>query len=180
MFDLEDYRSNVGQMFAQNSPVIITNRDRAHASILVETLVSVAQERILILCQNLCEKVYDSEAIVDEFKKALKRNVAIHILIQEKPKAQLLVILNDIFKAVGGTFNFRICEEGSDCINLPFNFMVVDGKSFRFEDDREACTASASANQPMLGVRMEEIFWHAWNNAGSKEPLLFADPELGI
>lgn len=144
---LGDYEAHVEKMFDRDMPTIISNKDTAHAAVLVSTLFRRAKKTVDVFCRNLQSKFYDSPAILREVVSAADRGVKIRIVSQSKPEADcLLKELRDVQRCKN--VEVRICAKSHWLAGAPVNFIVMDDKAFRLETDRENHVAWACANDP--------------------------------
>jgi sugar-specific transcriptional regulator TrmB len=158
---LVDYRANVEALFAKDSPLIIENKDRDHAAILISTLFNKAQQNVYVLSQRLEPEFYARKEIQDAMLAALGRGVTVKIVTQEQPETGDLISKLKA-KAPDRVF-FKVADASDPEAHVDFNFAVVDEKSFRFETNRDACEAFASANNPTVAKRILDSCQHVFS-----------------
>ena len=154
---LKDYRASVERYFETGSSVIITNKDRSHAGILIATMFTMAKDRMVVFCQNLAADIYDTEEVQSAVMSAVERGVKVDILVQDSPQATRLV---EALKphVVNGRVRLFACIPGDTCSQAQVNFTVMDGKGFRLEANRAVFSAHACANNPQLAKGMLTLF----------------------
>lgn len=143
---LDDYRANVAALFADDSPLIIENKDRDHAAILISTLFNKAQKSAYVLSRKLESQFYARQEIQAAILGAIDRGVIVKIVTQEEPETTDL--LRKLKAKAPEKVFFKVAHPDSPEASVEFNFAIVDEKSFRFETNRDACEAFASANNP--------------------------------
>jgi hypothetical protein len=160
--DLVSYRKLVEQMFDEQSIELISNKDTTHAQIIIETMASRAKKSLDFLSLKLCEKLYDSPEVSSKIMAASMRGVKVRMLSQEEMEAK---VLKDFSLIVGGgsAIQFRKAIKDSFVNEAPYNFVVMDGKAFRFEEDKSSHSATASANNPDLCRQMLDMFERMWD-----------------
>lgn len=151
---MTDYRSHVERMFDEGSSIVFTNKDRDHAAVLISTLFTKAKKEVVVLCRNLDGEFYKRACIEDAMQKAAARNVSIKIKVQEQPDS------SDVVEKLQATKNVEISilDPKSDEASAPMNFIVMDGKAFRLERDRNTSSALACANDPDLSGSLMTFF----------------------
>jgi hypothetical protein len=156
----DDYRTHVADLFSTNSEMLVSNSEPAHASVLLEMLLKHSKKSVSIFCRNLRSEIYDAEGVVAELIiAALNRKVPIHVVTQETPEdGHFLAVLSFLSTRGDCDIRLKVCDVDSPAAQAESNFVVVDGKSYRFEKDREHVNALACANGPVLAVKMETKF----------------------
>lgn len=163
--ELEKYRRYIEQMFDEGSDALISNSCAAHAGIVIETLLTRAKTEVNLLCRDLDNLIYDELSMIGCFIDTISRGVSIRILIQNNPKADLLIqhlskrIPDENKKFV----QLRVCGSAARHKSEGFNFIVSDKRAFRFEDDLDNHVAKASANSPELAIKLTRFFDQLWN-----------------
>lgn len=158
--EFEKYRYHVEQMFDEQSDAVIENTCTNHARVLIETLVSRSKEQLLLFCENLKKEFYEDPKIMGEMVTAMRRGVEIRILTQHHPEAVSLVerLQAASGKVENGTFSIMVCDADSSGAKADMNFVVMDRKAFRFEEDRVNHSAVASANRKELALKLSKVF----------------------
>lgn len=170
---IDSYRKHVEQLFDSGSPDLVMNGSAAHAQILIETLITRAKEKIVFFCECLKEEIYDKEVIIQKLLEAGKRGVEVKILAQKEPETNLLRKKVVEFFPSNSPFEFRTCLPDSVGRNAPMNFIVMDEKAFRFEQELDTHKAFASANNCELAKQMLSRFDGFWRVA---VPMAMPDP----
>jgi len=162
--ELSDYREHVEQLFEADSSAIVSNSCTEHAEVVIETLISHSKTSLLFFCERLKKELYQKSSVVAKLIEASKRGVAVRILTQHQPETDLAEV---IFPHLGDTtkFEIRVCPKESEGASADMNFIVMDSKAFRYENDREKHQAFACANSQELAGKMTTLFLKLWSNA---------------
>lgn len=155
---LDNYKAHVERFFEEASPLVISNKDRDHAAVIVSALFKTATGEVCLFCHNLSQDFYSRGDVVATAVDAVARGVSVRILTQEEPEA--IGFVTQLFKAAAGanSVQLRVCKPEADSCRLPYNFAVVDGKAFRIEVDRSDAKALACANDTKLAGQMLHQF----------------------
>lgn len=174
--DLLGYQKQIEALFDTDSDLIVTNRDRDHAAVIVSTLFTRAKKSVILFCKNLDGDFYNRRPIRCAIVEAVKNGVNVEILVQEVPEAnELLADLDSLSTRT----NLRIgkCKPGISGAETEINFAVMDGKAFRLENDRNLHTALACAKNSELAEKLIQLFRVFCNDAQTIEPFIL--PQTG-
>jgi hypothetical protein len=159
-FDMNyfDYVASVAEG-PQPSEVIL-NRSADHAAIILERLFLVAKDRVRILCHALSGDVYGTERV----------RAAVIKYLSQRPEGilQILVETQDamsdnlfIEAMLGAKLIDRITISvvpSTVLSRYKFNFAIVDGASYRFEDDRSERRAVVKFGDVGFGSTLDRVF----------------------
>lgn len=126
----------------------IYNRTVEHASVLLENLFNVAEKEILILSGELYPRVYGTGGAVQNFKRFLEKDgTSAKILVEDL--SENLIWQNPLLATLSAEMKKKVTvhsvpDEVKD--KYEFHFCVVDGKHYRFEENRADHSAIASFN----------------------------------
>lgn len=154
---ISSYAADVERFFEQNSQVIISNKDKEHAAVLMSTLFKKADKTIIIFSQQLDGQFYSREAVRSELIAAIERGVSVKILTQQTPVDSELLTQLHALKS-GGNLSIETCSNGSRGAISFINFAVVDGRAYRLEKNRDTCEAFACANDVVTAQKLESLF----------------------
>lgn len=147
--EFEKYHSAVKQLFDEDSSQEFFNNSREHAIIVIEEILRHAKENINIFCTKLNPDVWANENVVDAFLNAIVHDVKIHICTQENMEESTI-------KKFVKLFGIESKENvGKD---IKCNFMVADGKMFRYEQDGSARCALVCANNRDRANQINSFF----------------------
>lgn len=160
----EDYRKYCGWMFDEESTSIINSHIPENARILTDVMIGRAEKEILILSQKLDPVLFDRREIFSALAAASLKGVEIRILTQEVPTDPHFLPDLERYRKSPTSILHKPASPGSKAAEAIINFIVVDGKSFRFQKDLADFNGYVSSNQPDLGKRMVELFHQLWGN----------------
>lgn len=140
---LNGYAEEFDRALRKKTPFANFNKDMNHAAIIVCMSFRHAQNTIKLLSKELDESLYGSKWFLEELAHFMdKENTSLKILIESDIPGDHPVIQES--KKEPRIEIKRIPEE--DVQKYPFNFMLVDDKGFRFEQDRESTEATVVFN----------------------------------
>ena len=127
MVELEIYRLLFRYFLAHDVPKRVSNNSPSHAIVLISELIRSAKQTVDVFCRCLSDAVWGQDCIVREIVKAgQERHVRFRVVTQEKiDKKKAFEALSLVDSEIKELTDPRIKS----------NFMIVDGKSFRFESD---------------------------------------------
>lgn len=135
------------------------NKDMSHAGIVVCTAFRHASEKIRLLSHELDRFLYGGDWFLDELKGFLSKGGLLNVLIEtdvepDHPVMQLAKKFDEITVK-------RVPDQVWEA--YPFNFMVVDDKGFRFENDRKLPEATVVFNydevEDFKKIRTDATSW---------------------
>ena len=158
-----NYEQTVRRMAETNADELISNSEPEHAATLYKVFFENARQSVMLLCKDFDERVFSRKDVLSAFKDAVRRGVKFDVIVQQQSDNE--------FK---GTFNnestkrpkqlqlieaYQHTSEGANKVaTAPNNFCVVDGKGFRWEENRAECIATASMNRPALASQLTRLF----------------------
>ena len=143
--ELDVYRENVARLADLNSTEVFSNGKAEHAAIIFETFFQRANRRVIFFCQNLSRDVFARPGLRIQMQEALRKNIAVDFLIQSPPESEDLEGAIQNWQADGLPVNLIVAKNPT-VQNLSSNFAVMDGKAYRFEENRGEKKAVACMN----------------------------------
>jgi hypothetical protein len=150
------YRALVESLAETNSPEVFSNSRAEHATIIYETFLKFANDRVRIFCRNLSKAVFN-KSLIERMEMALLNGVKIDIITQEAPESQDLM---EAFKVWKGKFPIQILQAkaGTNAATTPQNFATFDGKAYRFESNHANHKAHACFFNLSLTKQLDNVF----------------------
>ena len=146
------YRDMFRFMLKSGSTKRMCNDSKDHARILIEELLRSAKSNVLIFCRHLGNDVWDDAKVLFALREALARGVKFSVLLQIDPEGG-----NDNRAfAILKSCNVVVKKTNDDTVQK--NFVVVDGKSYRLEEDVTARSGCACANNPAEAEKLKSEF----------------------
>lgn len=150
-----EYKKIVDDCCKKDSDAIINNASVDHAFVLVDNLLKKAAEKheqVKIVSNELWEPFYNE--LTDQIQDCFANNCKVSV-----------IVLSDTFDKSASAFAKKIEKNGGELIiaknkksmELP-NFLVVGGKRFRFEKNKDTKEAVACFNHEGVGHDLEEAF----------------------
>ena len=146
------YRDMFRFMLKSGSTKRMCNDSKDHARILIEELLRSAKSDVLIFCRHLGNDVWDDANVLFALREALARGVKFSVLLQVDPDGG-----NDN-RALAILKSHSIVVKKTNDDSVQNNFVVVDGKSYRLEEDVNARSGCACANDPTEAERLKTEF----------------------
>lgn len=163
MTQLDAYREMVKDLAWRRSGEPIFNASMEHASVVVQTLFSTAQESLSILTGSLNPRVYGREAVVTEAKLFLTishRN-SLRIILEndseiDRRRHPLLIACSNFTN-----IELRVAPpEVQD--RYDFHFLVADADCYRLEGDKNRPLATARFGDAEGAENLNRIFDILW------------------
>ena len=157
---LGDYARNLRAALDKKSGLTTYNRDAVHAAIVVYEAFRQAVKTVLLLSQKLDASIYSTPWLVESVERFLGRGGTLRILVEEAVDENhpLRVLAKSKPDVV------RIAKVPTKMIKgYDYNFMLVDGRGYRFEHNREEYSATVSfdenedSHKEMVGI-LRRIF----------------------
>lgn len=146
------YRDMFRLMLKSGSTKRICNDSKDHARILIGELLRSAKSNVLIFCRHLGNDVWDDANVLFALREALARGVNFSVLLQIDPEGgtdnRALAILK--------SHNVVVKKTNDDTVQK--NFVVVDGRAYRLEEDVKARSGCACANDPTEAEKLKSEF----------------------
>lgn len=147
--DLNFYRRVFREMLRIGNPSRIGNDSPAFARILISELLRFSKEEVWIYCDGLKDDVWGNPVVVQELDDAIARGVKFNVIVQKE-------LAKDSVAAVRfGRANVTLYKSTRV---LDQNFMVVDGKAYRFETNTNDRKGYASAYSPENALKLIQVF----------------------
>lgn len=158
--EIDTYRECVEHLMNARSQKPISNGLPQHAAVLFESFFKNAKNSVKIFCRNLDRRVFDNPDVIGAAVDALKRDVSIEIIVQEKSQAADFVAELSDWKEKNIKLNFfddagtksRVVQ------NMNENFAVMDGDAYRFEPSKHEVKATACMNDLQAAEKLTKIF----------------------
>ena len=163
------YRAKVEALAKEQQGKPLYNDSIEHAAIILQSMVSYAQRSVKLLTGELNVDAYGRRAILDEIK---------HFVEDESHSLQILYENEALRQRDAGEEHpfFRVVtgKGGVELRHVPprlqsrydFHFIVVDGRSYRFEPNKKKFEAVAAFGDEEGGKKLEGLFSVLWNSAG--------------
>jgi hypothetical protein len=155
----ETYSQIVKDLMESKSSEVISNSEPSHAQALFQSFFEYAKKEVLIFCHNLDKRVFDDPKIVEMAENAIeKRGISLHVIMQSEPDESLF------FNFVNGRANDSAKISITSCKDIPgfnvqeANYTVMDGRAYRYEENRSEIKAIASMNQPEMAGALTRVF----------------------
>ncbi len=160
------YREDVHRHAVSEDGEFIYNSSYGHARDLVEELFIKAEHEVCILTNRLDQRVFSGKSITD---------LADYFMAKSGAKLRVLIESSEVEDALGSHPMIEKLDNGDrlDIRLVPesatkyykYNFMVVDGKHFRYEADRQQINAIATFGDAKKGDHLRKIFDKIWNHS---------------
>jgi hypothetical protein len=151
---VQDHASGPGR-----SPVFVTRKPE-HAALTIKLLFAAGRNQIRIVTNHLEPALYGSSEVTDAAVSFLARNpyATLEIGLEDPSELQGHPLLSVIRRA--GFFDrvhmFQVPPEVQR--DYPFNFVVADGRHYRFEHRRESVEAAVQFNDESNGSALDAVF----------------------
>ena len=158
--EIQTYRECVEQLLLSRSSNPVSNGKPEHAAVLFELFFRHAQKFVKIFWQKLDERVFDQPQVIEAAADALKRGVAIDIIVQGEPDAKKF--MHRMRPLDQESEKMEIIEDANSKISaarrMKANFAVMDGRAYRIEPDASELKASACMNNPGIAAELVRAF----------------------
>ena len=160
---LLEYQKRIEQKAKEDSSDLISNSTAEHAKILIATIFYKASKNIKILTGYLNPLVYDDRRVIDSIIWFLRKpNTKVEIVVQENHSS---LNSNELVNSTKDKSNCTIKEANEQDKNEEYHFIVADGKSFRYEPNKEKSVGIGCFNNTkfasLLTTKFQEIFKRA-------------------
>ena len=142
MESLNDYARQLDSALTHGKTYVNSNRDVAHAKVLVFLGICHAKEKVLLLSEKLDWTLYGMPRFVEEVSDFLERGGRMEVLVETDLQGDHPMM--GLSKRNSSLSIRKVPESLVDKYN--YNFMVVDDVGYRFEHDRERPAAYVSFN----------------------------------
>lgn len=152
----KEYIKKTQEIFEKNLNYEIENSNLNHAMFLSFLLIKKAKETIRIFTTKMNETFFENLRIKEEFEKAIRRGVEIHILLQEGSEDKFLK-----FKEKEGITIHKLKEKS----NINNHFLLSDNSAFRIEEPHtqkdlkeKRIKGFANFNDPILVGKIVNLY----------------------
>ena len=156
---LNGYYSDLNKALKKGGRFANYNKDMSHATIVVCTAFRHASEKIRLLSHELDRSLYGGVWFLDELQEFLSSGGLLNVLIESDVEPDHPVM--QLAKQTDKITIKRVPDQEWE--KYPFNFMVVDDKGFRFENNRALPEATVVFNydevENFKNIRKEAISW---------------------
>lgn len=149
---IPEYRKAVDALFSLEADCLIPNSSIYHAAVISEMMIKHTPQggNIYFLCKNLNKQCFETAAVLEAVREAVRRNVTFHIAYTDpNPESGALKeILNQV------EFNYvRPLLLNNKEVNFSTN-----GKAIRLEMDASEPHADVVPNAPEISARMVTLY----------------------
>jgi hypothetical protein len=128
------------------SPALFGNERPEHAAIIFREFFYGAEKRVVMLVKNLANSVFGREEVRVAMEVALRKRVAVDIVVQEEIESPELRETLAKWKSDGLPLNF--VEAHGELADEKANIAVMDGTAFRLEPNNGETKAFACMHDP--------------------------------
>lgn len=159
---LETYRERVKKLARERKGEPIYNGSVDHAAIIVESMFAEAKSYVHILSEGLNPRVYGPDDVVEQAKLCLAEpNRTMKILIEINDLDRLKT--HPYFDELADSKNLEVRFVPSELqARYDFHLLVMDGDSFRFEQDKSKHEAIAAFGDSKSAANLESLFQKIW------------------
>lgn len=161
---LDNYREQVARLARRRDGEPIFNGSIDHAAVIVENMFKAADSHVEILSGELNPRVYGLPEVIREASLFLvDADHKLRILVEEDQEADR--IDHPFFEAFKDRDNVefkRVLPESQEIYD--FHFLVMDGDSYRFEEDKTKPAAIAAFGDVEGAENLGKIFEDIWSN----------------
>ena len=161
--ELAAYRNMVATVAAAADGRVIVNRSEAHAAVVIEHVIKSAKQQIDILTGELHRPIYGDDNVVASAVNFFKANPQGTMrILSERPVSEDHPFLAAL-ASVRDRIDLRIMSAAEK--TPKFHLAVADGKSFRFEPDKNKYEAFGQFGEPVIGEKLKSAFERLHNAA---------------
>ncbi len=159
--EIDTYRECVEHLMSARSSKLVSNGMPQHAAVLFEVFFKHAAQSVKIFCHHLDRDVFDQPRVIEAAADALKRGVALDIMVQKTPESIEFI---ERLSALDEKESMRLelmpnASEISPIIAaLPQNFAIMDNRAYRLERNSKEMKATASMNSSELAGGLANLF----------------------
>ena len=165
--NLQEYREFVRSQALRSEGDAFFNSSIDHASVVVENLFSIAKKEISILSGSFNPRVYGREDIIREarFFLAMSSNNRLRIILESDSEPDRTV--HPFFKACCEFSNLELKVAPPELQErYNFHFIVVDDRSFRYENNEDKPAAIAVFGDREIGEQLGKMYSDLWDQSG--------------
>lgn len=154
---IEKYKRSVDFFIKNAINYEFENSNHSCAQAVIATLLKYSTKEILIFAENLNPQVYESPEVINELREALNRGVQIQAISQEHTKENhhFIEILKN--SKSSGSF-FKSGEQVESLRNKRVNYIVMDGRAHRTEEDKDSPYSFVNGNDEYQCNRLRKNF----------------------
>lgn len=162
---LDAYRVRVAGVFRSTAGDSVFNGTLDHARIVTEEAFNAADSCVRLLMNRAPSRQFDCDEVVGAVEQFL-----------DKPGARLQVLFERDFDASASAFARCALKGRQDNVEIrqvpeaiqtryPFNFLTVDSRSYRFQEDRKTPVAIVASGDKHAAAaqNLENIFAQLWD-----------------
>lgn len=160
--NMDAYSTKIDRMISAADGTIALNGSTSHAAVVLERMLSRAQESVRIMTRYLDPLIYAESDTIRAAADFLRSGKSLRILVdqvssgKEAEAFELLADEGDIqIRQVPDAFRKSIA----------INFSLMDQKGFRLEKDESGATAVVSFGQDDLNKRLDVLFDKVWKTS---------------
>lgn len=158
------YRTKIDRLISAADGSITLNGSTSHAAIVVERMLSRAQERVSIMTRYLDPLVYSDPMTLRAAIEFLRGGKKIRVLVDQVEKDGERNEFGNLY-AEGDIEVRQVPEPLRESIAI--NFSVMDNKGFRLEKDESGATAVVSFGNDEVTDRLLVLFDKVWAQSQS-------------
>ena len=161
--DLNEYKRYVRTLAAKRDGQPFYNASMDHASVVIESLFAIANERIDVLTGSFNPRVYGREAVIEEAKLFLATSRGNRLRVILETDSETDREYHPLFRACAHFPNLEV-RTAPEEVNKQYGFhcVLVDDDSYRFESDKETPSAVAAFGDPDSAARLDKAFSMIW------------------
>lgn len=163
---MDDYRNEVEQLALAQTGDSFYNSSIDHASVVIEKIFRHATDKVCIITKKLNGRVFGQDLVVKEARDFLSNaNHKVRILMEDDASclSEGHRLIEEFRQHPGSVEIKHIPLEISN--KLEVHFTVADGKSYRFEPDKEKWEASVAFGDEDGGGALERYFESVWEKS---------------
>lgn len=165
-----DYRKKVRDAAVRRDGHPLYNGSIDHASVLTEALFEFSNNEVCILTGGLDAHVYGNNEVIEKARAFLSvPNRKVRILV-ETPSS-IDVIDHPFIREFNDSDDVEI-RKISEVYDISQHFTVMDGDSYRFEEDKTKYSAVAAFGHREGGEHLLSIFDEIWRSSPDKLSLV--------
>ena len=159
---LEEYRKRVARLARLRDGKPIFNGTLEHAAVVIENIFAHATDRVFILSGKMNPRAYGQDEVLTETKLFLADGShRVKILLESADERDLKE--HPFFEQFGDYENVEVRTVPQDMQeHYDFHFIVMDGDSYRFEEDKTKHAAIAAFGDEEGAQNLEKIFTILW------------------
>lgn len=162
---MTDYVSMLNELSRSNSDSIISSVDEDHAAVLIAKLFEIADQTVTIFAGPQDEHIYASTEVVHAAARFLQTASAkLNFIFEDLEKSPVTQKISNPFldklqHTIGASLASKVELYPADmqAKNLPYHFILIDDKAFRFEPDKMTREAFATFNNTTAAACIKTV-----------------------